>query len=41
MEENDMEFDKLKTHELIEIYKKIEDFLKYLEKEENDNKKGE
>lgn len=36
-----MEFDKMKTSELIEIYKKIEDFLKFLEKEENDNKKGE
>jgi len=34
-----MEFDKKETKELIEIYKKIQDFLKFLEKEEQDNKK--
>lgn len=33
-----MEFDKKQTNELIEIYKKIQDFLKFLEKEEMDNK---
>ena len=32
-----MEFDKIETKELIENYKKIQDFLKFLEKEENDN----
>lgn len=32
-----MEFDKKETKELIEIYKKIQDFLKFLEKEQNDN----
>jgi len=34
-----MEFNKKNTYELIEIYKKIQDFLKFLEKEEQDNKK--
>ena len=34
-----MEFDKKETKELIEIYKKIQDFLKFLEKEQNDNDK--
>lgn len=34
-----MEFDKIETKELIEIYKKIQDFLKFLEKEEKDNQK--
>lgn len=34
-----MEFDKKETKELIEIYKKIQDFLKFLEKEQNDNSK--
>lgn len=28
-----MDFNKLKTQELIEIYKQIEDFLSFLEKE--------
>ena len=32
-----MEFDKKETKELIEIYKKIQDFLKFLEKEESEN----
>lgn len=32
-----MEFDKIETSELIENYRKIQDFLKFLEKEENDN----
>jgi len=34
-----MEYNKKNTNELIEIYKKIQDFLKFLEKEEQDNKK--
>ena len=34
-----MEFDKKETKELIEIYKKIQDFLKFLEKEQSDNSK--
>jgi len=34
-----MEFDKIETKELIESYKKIQDFLKFLEKEEKDNQK--
>ena len=34
-----MKFDKKETKELIEIYKKIQDFLKFLEKEQNDNRK--
>lgn len=34
-----MEFDKIETSELIENYRKIQDFLKFLEKEENDNQK--
>jgi len=34
-----MEFDKKETKELIEIYKKIQDFLKFLEKEESENSK--
>lgn len=32
-----MKFGKKETKELIEIYKKIQDFLKFLEKEQNDN----
>lgn len=32
-----MGFDKIKTNELIEIYKKIQDFLNFLEKEEKQN----
>ena len=39
MEENEMDFNKMKTEELIEFYKKIQDFLKFLEKEENSNNK--
>jgi len=34
-----MDFNKMKTEELIEFYKKIQDFLKFLEKEENTNNK--
>ena len=34
-----MDFNKMKTEELIEFYKKIQDFLKFLEKEENSNNK--
>lgn len=34
-----MKFDQKETKELIEIYKKIQDFLKFLEKEHNDNSK--
>lgn len=30
-----MEFDKIKTNELIEIFEQIENFINYLEKEEN------
>lgn len=29
-----MEFDKIKTNELIEIFKQIDNFINYLEKEE-------
>lgn len=36
-----MEFNDLKTEELIEIYKKIEEFIKFLEKEEQAIKKSE
>lgn len=32
-----MDLNKMKTEELIEFYKKIQDFLKFLEKEENSN----
>lgn len=32
-----MDLSKMKTEELIEFYKKIQDFLKFLEKEENAN----
>jgi len=40
MEENEMDLNKMKTEELIEYYKKIQDFLKFLEKEQdNTNKK--
>ena len=39
MEENEMDLNKMKTEELIEFYKKIQDFLKFLEKEENSNNK--
>ena len=39
MEENNMDLNKIKTEELIEFYKKIQDFLKFLEKEENSNNK--
>lgn len=34
-----MDLNKMKTEELIEFYKKIQDFLKFLEKEENSNNK--
>ncbi len=34
-----MKFDKKETQELIEIYKKIQDFLMFLKKEENANSK--
>lgn len=34
-----MEFDKITTKELIEINKKIQEFLKYLEKEEKETSK--
>lgn len=34
-----MDLNKMKTEELIEFYKKIQDFLKFLEKEENTNNK--
>ena len=34
-----MNLDKMKTEELIEFYKKIQDFLKFLEKEEQTNQK--
>ena len=39
MEENEMDFNKMKTEELIEFYNKIQDFLKFLEKEEKTNNK--
>ena len=39
MEENKMDLNKMKTEELIEFYNKIQDFLKFLEKEENENNK--
>ena len=40
MEENKMDLNKIKTEELIEFYKKIQDFLKFLDKEqEATNKK--
>ena len=39
MEGNEMDLNKMKTEELIEFYKKIQDFLKFLEKEENSNNK--
>lgn len=32
-----MELDEIETNELIEAYKKIEDFISFLEKEENSN----
>lgn len=34
-----MELDRIKTNELILIYKQIEDFLSFLEKEEKENRK--
>ena len=34
-----MDLNKMKTEELIEFYNKIQDFLKFLEKEENENNK--
>lgn len=34
-----MDLNKMKTEELIEFYNKIQDFLKFLEKEENTNNK--
>ncbi len=34
-----MNFNDLKTSELIEIYKKIDDFIKFLEKEQKKNEK--
>lgn len=39
MEENEMDLNKMKTEEIIEFYKKIQDFLRFLEKEENSNNK--
>ena len=30
-----MDLNKMKTEEIIEFYKKIQDFLKFLEKEDN------
>ena len=39
MGEYDMDLNKMKTEEIIEFYKKIQDFLKFLEKEENSNNK--
>lgn len=35
-----MDFNKKKTEELIEINKKIQDFLSFLEKEKNEIMKG-
>lgn len=32
-----MKFDEIETRELIETYKKIEDFINFLEKEEKSN----
>ena len=40
MEENEMDLNKMKTEEIIEFYKKIQDFLRFLEKEENSNNKN-
>ena len=40
MEGNEMDLNKMKTEEIIEFYKKIQDFLKFLEKEENSNNKN-
>lgn len=34
-----MDLNKMKTEEIIEFYKKIQDFLRFLEKEENSNNK--
>ena len=39
MEENEMDLNKMKTEEIIEFYKKIQDFLGFLEKEKNSNNK--
>lgn len=36
-----MGLDKIETKKMIEIYKKIQEFIKFLEKEEKDNSKGE
>lgn len=36
-----MNFNNVKTGELIEIYKKIDEFLKFLEKEKQENKSEE
>ena len=36
MEEIGMELDKMQTGELIEIYKKIQGFLEFLEKQEKE-----
>ena len=40
MGEYDMDLNKMKTEEIIEFYKKIQDFLRFLEKEENSNNKN-
>ena len=40
MEENEMDLNKMKTEEIIEFYKKIQDILRFLEKEENSNNKN-
>lgn len=34
-----MDFNDIKTDELIEIYKKIDEFIKFLEKEKQESKK--
>lgn len=34
-----MDFDKVETKELVEIYKKIQEFIKFLEKEESEGEK--
>lgn len=33
-----MDLNKIETQKLMELYRKIQDFLEFLEKEENDNK---
>lgn len=35
-----MDLNKMKTEEIIEFYKKIQDILRFLEKEENSNNKN-